>query len=286
MSSLMSEVETRKIVKILTAMGLANPPKVGEDQLVAAYQMVWSDLPADLIADAVRTYSRSGNTFWPQPGVLRTLALQSGAGIPDAEVAWAEVQRALGRYTISEVPPWSSVVLQKAVEAVGWRSICMTDDEGLGTLRAQFRTAYQSMLSTVVGKEDARSVLADSQERRAALAGGDSAPLALPARDGPVAAQKRGVPAAPANDPRPGDAAPESASRRRARLRWEKLHPGKPFPDRPFAFGPTGNRVEDAMSFMLTIPSFRALPEERQRHILDGVRTDVERRLADEAANS
>jgi hypothetical protein len=63
-----------------------------------------------------------------------------------AEEAWAEVIRSISAVGSYGSPAWSSEVLKKTVETLGWKNICLTPDKDMGTLRAHFFRIYNSQL--------------------------------------------------------------------------------------------------------------------------------------------
>ena len=64
----------------------------------------------------------------------------------DVEEAWGEVIRNVGSVGSYGSPSWSSEALRKAVDALGWKTICLTPDKDVGTLRAHFFRIYNSQM--------------------------------------------------------------------------------------------------------------------------------------------
>lgn len=89
-------------------------------------------------------------------GMIREAALSSAR--PTAGQAWAEVLRqvsAVGRYGI---PEFSDPAVVQAVEAVGWSSICMSEQVSIE--RAHFFRAYEQIAARLDGKAVVDGVLA------------------------------------------------------------------------------------------------------------------------------
>lgn len=117
------------------------------------------DLPVDQVVQAIRECRRTG-TFFPSIGEIRNrvIAIVGGAMLVDPEAAWGEVRRearrvgfnrppvfANGELQPAPGPQFSSPMIARAVEAIGWRDICLTDDDDVATLRAQFRDALRAI---------------------------------------------------------------------------------------------------------------------------------------------
>ncbi len=125
---------------------------------------IYYDLLADLPADAVmlaakQALLKSAYPTIPPVGVLRELA--TAALAPEqlaAYEAWDMVIQAIRRHgldgerrALESLPP----AVARAASAIGWRSICDSNPADAGTIRAQFRQAYE----TVAGREQRERLL-------------------------------------------------------------------------------------------------------------------------------
>jgi hypothetical protein len=161
----MTEQEIGRILAVLKA---AWPDRKVLGDTLTAYGSALGDLPYEAVDAAVKQWLHTGK-FFPAPSELRELALAGAIGLPSAEEAWGEVRRAIGEIGMYRVPRWTTWVLDQTVETLGWRSICTTEEDNVGTLRAQFRNTYQNIAKRQQ-QGDARPALAEARERRAELA--------------------------------------------------------------------------------------------------------------------
>jgi hypothetical protein len=81
------------------------------------------------------------------PAVFRGVAAEiTNPKIPTAGEAYEEVLKAIrnfGGYRESEAMQSMSPLTQKAVKAVGWKSLCYSEQPDI--IRAQFRKAYEAL---------------------------------------------------------------------------------------------------------------------------------------------
>jgi hypothetical protein len=107
-----------------------------------AWMMILNDIPYK-IAEAALIKVLSTAKFFPVPADIREAANSFTPGLPTAEEAWLEVYhnaRVNGIYRPSE---WSSKVIKEAVDGIGWRNICYS--ENLGVERAHFMRIYGTL---------------------------------------------------------------------------------------------------------------------------------------------
>ena len=62
---------------------------------------------------------------------------------PEPELAWGEVLSEIRRVGMNREPAFENPHTAAAVEAMGWRALCLSD-EGDIVVRAQFREAYRA----------------------------------------------------------------------------------------------------------------------------------------------
>lgn len=67
-----------------------------------------------------------------------------------SEEAWGEVTKNISRVGYYGTPEWSSDAIKKAVDALGWKEICLTLTKDHGVLRAHFFRIYDSVLGREV----------------------------------------------------------------------------------------------------------------------------------------
>jgi len=153
--------DQQRVADALDRTRRAYPHSTVTDGQLDEYMDDLADLPTEAVLQALTECRRTGE-FFPTLFAIRTRAveLMGGELFVDPEVAWGEVRRNAQRFGIAgtrvtwapdgeravEVRmEWSSPLIAEAVEAVGWRDICMIDDKQLSTLRAQFRDALAAL---------------------------------------------------------------------------------------------------------------------------------------------
>lgn len=103
------------------------------------------DLPYEVASCALNKWVTT-NVWSPTIADLRRLAVEVSKGEPkDWGTAWAEVldaARYLGRYQKAEALAGFDDVTRRAVNALGWEEICISED--LTALRANFRMVYEN----------------------------------------------------------------------------------------------------------------------------------------------
>lgn len=131
-----------------------------DEESCAAYTKRLSDLPERLVIQAIDECANTG-TFFPALSEIRNRVTQiAGESIlVDPESAWGEVLREVkrvgadgrltawrdGKSVVIAEREFSSPLIERAAEAVGWKDICLTDTGDLPTLRAQFRDALRAI---------------------------------------------------------------------------------------------------------------------------------------------
>lgn len=132
---------THKEAIALVGMLFAAYPKFEvPKETIQLYQQFMLDLDADLAKAAVVRHIATSKYF-PTIAELRD-AVMSFDNIPNASDAWAEVLqqlRAVGSYGR---PKFSHPVVKKAVDAIGWTSLCWS--EQIGVERAHFIKIYET----------------------------------------------------------------------------------------------------------------------------------------------
>lgn len=119
---------------------------------LAVYIEDLEDLPLDLTVQAIRVCRREQTDFFPTIGKIRSLVIETAAGIPSVEAAEADVRRTIKNYRQGEGYAFSHPLITEAVKAVDWY-LLRTDDKGFawkrlkevyGELRTAQLRAYQA----------------------------------------------------------------------------------------------------------------------------------------------
>lgn len=134
------------IAQILSVISAAYPNFVVTEKTVEVYWQILSDIPADeLKAATLHCISESGRKFAPSVGELRGAVgeLRSlSYNVPSSFQAWQEVQKQIndngGDFG---KPVWSHPLVVKTVEAIGWRTLRMSEDQTAD--RARFIQCYE-----------------------------------------------------------------------------------------------------------------------------------------------
>lgn len=139
----MDKVSTTKAIAPLQ---LAFKGALEKDRL-QFYVMMLSDIPPQILEAAVKKLIMT-NKFLPSIAEIRETAYGikgtiSGTAAPDESEAWGEVMKAVRSVGYYGKPKFSHEAITAAVNNIGWQDICMTTYDGMNTLRAQFRRAYQ-----------------------------------------------------------------------------------------------------------------------------------------------
>lgn len=139
----MDKVNTTKAIAPLQ---LAFKGALEKDRL-QFYVMMLSDIPPQILEVAVKKLIMT-NKFLPSIAEIRETAYGikgtiSGTAAPDESEAWGEVVKAVRSVGYCGKPKFSHEAITTAVNNIGWQDICMTTYDGMNTLRAQFRRAYQ-----------------------------------------------------------------------------------------------------------------------------------------------
>jgi len=86
----MNQTESARLIKVLQAEyphhQIADP-----DTLLLAWDMGLGDIPYPAVADAVVTWIRSGERFFPSSGQLRQLVIDDTGAFPSGPDAWVMV---------------------------------------------------------------------------------------------------------------------------------------------------------------------------------------------------
>ncbi len=136
----------------------------------------WTEFMADITAEegvrAVKQHITESHMF-PTVADVRRRVAESRVDAVDVGAAWGEVRKAISRWGYNRVPTWASPAVAHAVEALGWREICMTLVNDVPTLRAQFERYYRAYLDGARREANSGALEAHTQaERRGQVAAG------------------------------------------------------------------------------------------------------------------
>ena len=134
------------ILKAVAPLQLAYNASLDDNRLRLYVEML-SDIPPQILEAAVKKLIMT-NKFLPSIAEIREIAygikgIISGTAAPDESEAWGEVAKAIRSVGYYGKPKFSHEAITTAVNNIGWQDICMTTNDGMNTLRSQFRRAYQ-----------------------------------------------------------------------------------------------------------------------------------------------
>lgn len=134
------------ILKAVAPLQLAYNASLDDNRLRLYVEML-SDIPPSILEASVKKLIMT-NKFLPSIAEIREVAygikgIISGTAAPDESEAWGEVIKAIRSVGYYGKPKFSHEAITAAVNNIGWQDICMTTYDGMNTLRAQFRRAYQ-----------------------------------------------------------------------------------------------------------------------------------------------
>lgn len=136
----------QEILKAVAPLQLAFKGNL-DDARMRLYVEMLSDIPPQILEAAVKKLIMT-NKFLPSIAEIRETAYGikgtiSSTAAPDESEAWGEVVKAIQSVGYYGKPKFSHEAITTAVNNIGWQDICMTTNDGMNTLRAQFRRAYQ-----------------------------------------------------------------------------------------------------------------------------------------------
>ena len=134
------------ILKAVAPLQLAYNASLDDNRLRLYVEML-SDIPPQILEASVKKLIMT-NKFLPSIAEIREVAygikgIISGTAAPDESEAWGEVIKAIQSVGYYGKPKFSHEAITTAVNNIGWQDICMTTNDGMNTLRSQFRRAYQ-----------------------------------------------------------------------------------------------------------------------------------------------
>ena len=136
----------QEILKAVAPLQLAYNASLDDNRLRLYVEML-SDIPPSILEASVKKLIMT-NKFLPSIAEIREVAygikgIISGTAAPDESEAWGEVIKAIQSVGYYGKPKFSHEAITTAVNNIGWQDICMTTNDGMNTLRSQFRRAYQ-----------------------------------------------------------------------------------------------------------------------------------------------
>jgi hypothetical protein len=151
-------VNTSEATKIIAVLRKVYTDQTVDRDLDSVWAMVFDDVPYEPVMLAVQEYLKAGKPFFPKPGEIRTLLIERFMGLPAPEEAWSEVMRAIREHGSYRAPLFSCAAIAQAVDTIGWRTICMSEE--IGVERAHFYRTYQAYRDRAVKHVDVAALVA------------------------------------------------------------------------------------------------------------------------------
>lgn len=153
----MNKQETIVLLRILRSVW---PNTEINADTVTAYQWALEDLTMADGERAAKTWMRTGK-FFPKPAELREIVGRAAVDSEQiAETAWIEVMAQIrrcgatktrtfsgGQFRDSPDPEFSTDLIRRVVESIGWRNLCL---EPQSKMRTDFIFAYRNLFNAAV----------------------------------------------------------------------------------------------------------------------------------------
>jgi hypothetical protein len=131
----------------------------------AVYEIMLADLPFPVLQEAaVRHVAIS--RFFPTVAELREQALRCGADVLDPAEAWQVVRDRMlsGTTTPTRTPDFGDSLIQRTVEALGWRDLCLS--EGGTYDRGLFIKTYERLRDRQREEQTLPKIVSEMRQRR------------------------------------------------------------------------------------------------------------------------
>ena len=162
------------VAKVLAFLGGMYPRFEFPATSAAVYYDMLKDLDPTGLMLAVKKLGDESR-FFPTVAEIRQAYFrleELAHGTPEAGQAWGEVVRQVWECGTWAIPRFSDPLIQRAVDAIGWEAICLSDT--IGVERAHFMKIYDQLKER---QREHRRMLPEIREALAQLAGGLKSPL-------------------------------------------------------------------------------------------------------------
>jgi hypothetical protein len=153
-----------EITRCLALLRAAYPAATIPDATHALHCEMLADLDFAAAKAAILRHVRTNRHF---PAISEVCTAVAESSIPggrlSAEMAWAEVLRQVHKVGMYSRPAFDSPVIQRAVDAVGWREICHSE-EGDPAIRAHFYRSFEAARRSAVEYANIGPALAAGSE--------------------------------------------------------------------------------------------------------------------------
>lgn len=136
----MTMAEAKRLVAMLAS---AWPKQEIRQDTLEVYALALGDLDYELAKTAVMRLVQTA-TFFPAIAEVRAAAVRDRVTLPTAEEAWGIVRGAIGRHGSYRVPVFDCDEVQLAVDAIGWKEICLSENPA--SSRARWIDAFKAFV--------------------------------------------------------------------------------------------------------------------------------------------
>lgn len=150
----MNRTETAEMIAVMAEAYRSTWRKSESRGEVEKQVNIWMRYTEDIgyqegMAALDRLISERVSAFAPTIGEIRRSVMQARnpALLISGEDAWTEAWQAVKDVGHHSTPEWSHPALAMAVEAFGWKELCLTELANLGTVRSQFMRIYEAKRS-------------------------------------------------------------------------------------------------------------------------------------------
>lgn len=142
----MSPQQNVSIAALVGALAAAFPHATITKETLKVYVQALSDVEPEVLAAAVNQ-CLAESEFFPTVAKIRGMCLALTSDVtrqPSGLEAWGEVLRQIGSVGYYEKPRFDSPLITKAVNAIGWQSLCLSENQVAD--RAHFCKVYDALL--------------------------------------------------------------------------------------------------------------------------------------------
>ena len=171
-------MEVDKAIDILLPLICAYPSARITEETIQVYSIALSELSEVELTAGVLKCMRTCKFFPSIAEIMEAshdmVKVVTGTKEKSSDEAWNEVCKQRIKCWPHKTPIFSTPEIEQTVSAMGWVSLCVAEEEDLGTIRAQFRGFYEAackrskdkrindnVISIMGGEKTVQSLLSD-----------------------------------------------------------------------------------------------------------------------------
>jgi len=136
--------------------------KSTDPEAVKVWRTLLSDMMDEEFVTGVIRLCRETREFYPGTNIvamIREHADKINHPIISAEEAWGEVMKQISSVGFYGTPVWSDPIIKTAIQAIGWKILCHSDEQQLGVHRAHFMRCFGAYLERDVIERTNKDVM-------------------------------------------------------------------------------------------------------------------------------